>query len=132
MNSRRVRDDTEYGLTEAFLSNVGVYQGDNLSPSLFNIFLKDIVDQFDSTCDPVLLGDSYINCLLYAVDLDFMSDSQAGLQNCLKTFNFCCEWGLDINYDKSKIMIFNKTGRLFSHNFSIDNVFSNLLDSINI
>ena len=45
MNSRRVRDDTEHGLTEAFLSIVGVYQGDNLSPNLFNIFLNDIVDQ---------------------------------------------------------------------------------------
>ena len=123
MNSRRVRDDTEYGLTEAFLSNVGVYQGDNLSPSLFNIFLNDIVDQFDSTYGPVLLGDSYLNCFLYADDLILISDSQAGLQNCLnKTFNFCCEWSLDINFDMSKIMIFNKTGRLFSHNFSIDNV----------
>ena len=37
------------------------------------------------------------------------------------------EWGLDINFDKSKIMIFNKTGRLFSHNFSIDNV---ILESV--
>ena len=128
MNSRRVRDDTRHGLTEAFLSNAGVYQGDNLSPSLFNIFLNDIVDQFDSTCDPVLHGDSYINCLLYADDIVLISDSQAGLQNCLnKTFKFCCEWGLDINFDKSKIMIFNKTGKLFSHNFSIDNV---ILESV--
>ena len=49
LNSRRVRDGSFHGLTEPFLSHVGVYQGDNLSPSLFNIFLNDIVGQFDST-----------------------------------------------------------------------------------
>ena len=62
LNSRRARDNSICGLIETFLSHVGVYQGDNLSPNLFNIFSNDIVDQFDSTCDPALLGDTYLNC----------------------------------------------------------------------
>ena len=55
LNSRRVRNDSFHGLTEPFLSHVGVHQGDNLSPSLFNIFLNDSVEHFDSTCDPIQL-----------------------------------------------------------------------------
>ena len=48
---------------------VGVSQCCNLSPTLFNIFVNDIVDVFDSTCDPLIMGECIFNCLLYADDL---------------------------------------------------------------
>ena len=67
-----------------------MYPEDNLSPSLFKIFLNDIVDHFDPTCDPIQLGDAHLNCLLYADDISLMSNSPTGLQNCLNTtYNYC-------------------------------------------
>ena len=104
-----------------FAATIGVRQGDSLSPNLFNIFMNDLVDAFVSdSCDPVNLGSAYFNCLLYADDVVLVSQSARGLQNCLNKFgDYCQKWCLDINYDKSKILVFNCTGRLIKYNFSI-------------
>ena len=67
------------GLTAMFTPLVGVRQGCNLSPTLFNTFVNDIVDVFDSTCDPLIMGECKINCLLYADDLILLSESEYGL-----------------------------------------------------
>ena len=71
------------GLTATFTPLVGVRQGCNLSPTLFNTFVNDIVDIFDSTCDPLIMGECKINCLLNADDLILLSKSEHGLQRCL-------------------------------------------------
>ena len=110
-----------HSLSNAFPSNVGVFQGDNLSPNLFNLYINGLIDDFDHSCSPVLLGQKHISCLLYADDLVLLSESQEGLQNCLnKTWGYCKSWGLEINYTKSKVMIFNKGSRLSNVKFYID------------
>ena len=111
------------GLTEAFPSQLGVFQGDNLSPNLFNIFVNDLTHCFNEACMPCLLGEHRINCLLYADDLVILSESASGLQNCLDVVgNFCSTWGLDINYNKSKVMVFSKSSRLFDLSFTLNNI----------
>ena len=54
-------------------------QGCILSPKLFNIFINDIPDIFDSQCGPVQLGEEKLNCLMYADDLILLSESKDGL-----------------------------------------------------
>ena len=72
---------------------------------------------------PCLLGEHRINCLLYADDLVILSESASGLQNCLDAVgNFCSTWGLDINYNKSKVMVFSKSSRLFYLSFTLNNI----------
>ena len=84
----------------------------------------ELVGVFDSeSCDPVSLGSAYFNCLLYADDVVLVSQSAKGLQNCLnKLGDYSQNWCLDINYDKSKVLVFNRTGRLTKCNFSILNI----------
>ena len=109
------------GLTEAFPSQLGVFQGDNLSPNLFNIFLNNLPNCFDESCMPVLLGKHRINCLLYVDDLVVLSESASGLQKCLYVVsNFCSTWSLNINYNKSKVMVFNKSSKLLNISFMVN------------
>ena len=86
----------------------GVHQGNVLSPLLFNIFINDLGDNLIDTETPVLY-DSKINHLLYADDLMLISKSATELQqNIGKVNEFCDRWGLSVNPDKTKTMIFTK------------------------
>lgn len=49
---------------------------------------------------------------LYADDLVLVSKSKFGLEKCLKTLeSFTDSWRLDINLKKTKVMIFQNSGR---------------------
>ena len=102
------------GLTKTFTSNVGVRQGDNLSPTLFNIFINDLPQMlYEDHCYPLTLGNTSINCLLYADDLLILSENKAGLQNSLNKLNeYCKKWGLEANIQKTKVIIFNSKTKL--------------------
>ena len=100
------------------MSNTGVRQGDTLSPDLFKIFINDLPDIFDNTCHGVDIGTYHLNCLLYADDVILLSQNETGLQNCLnKLENYCTDWCLDVNLDKTKVLIFNKAGKLYNYEF---------------
>ena len=65
-----------------------------------------------SNCHPVCINDQNVSCLLYADDLVIVSESATGLQNAIsKLENYCVKWNLEINLNKTQIMIFNKAGR---------------------
>jgi hypothetical protein len=50
---------------------------------------------------------------MYADDIVLISESAKGLQNCLnKLSNYCDMWNLSVNIDKSKVILFNKSGRV--------------------
>ena len=103
-------------LSENFKTTTGVKQGCILSPTLFAIYMNDLVDNFDDSCDPVELNSTKVSCLMYADDIVLLSNSAVGLQNLLnKLEQFCDRWNLVVNVQKTKIMIFNKTGRLMKH-----------------
>ena len=96
----------EDGTTPFFNSSIGVKQGCNLSPTLFNIFINDVPNLFDDSCDPVRLGSTNLYCLLYTDDLVLLSESQKGLQYCLtKLERYTNRWKLNINKKKIKNFI---------------------------
>ena len=103
-----------------FESFIGTKQGAVESPTMFNLFINDIPQLFNDSCDPAQLCDKPINCLMYADDLVLISKSKTGLQNCLdKLSDYTTKWHLKINTQKSKIMIVNKTGRLSKEKFEL-------------
>ena len=81
------------------------------------MFLNDLVKSLDSSeCDPLVIGDLTINSLLYADDIILLSNSEEGLQKSLNCLNeFCDNWKLNVNHEKSKVMVFNSNGKAYMH-----------------
>lgn len=108
-------------LTNSFQSQTGVRQGDVLSPNLFKIFVNDIPKYLSNAVDSVDLNDKPIHCLLYADDIVMFSSSSLGLKQRLESLSkFCEEWCLDVNVAKTKVLIFNKTGKLITDYFEFN------------
>jgi hypothetical protein len=101
------------GEASSFSSKIGVKQRCILCPTLFSLYLNDMVKIFDNICDPITINNIKVSCLMYADDIVLISESAKGLQDCLnKLSNYCDIWNLSVNIDKSKVIIFNKSGRV--------------------
>ena len=110
-------------LSSSFRSYVSLRQGDTLSPNLFNIYINDLLNYIQVDKDTPYMKDKIVNCLLYADDLVLLSQSEEGLQKSVDGLNrFCKEWKLTVNMDKTKIVVFNKAGKLVQTNVKLKNV----------
>ena len=91
-----------------FSVGTGLKQGCILSPLLFNGYINDLVKKLNELdCGIKFNETSIISILLYADDIVIMSDCEAKLQAMLKCLNdWCKQWGLVINFEKSKIVHF--------------------------
>ena len=109
------------GFLDPISSNLGLKQGCPLSPMLFNLYIDDIKNIFDITCDPINFQENELYHFLYADDLVLLSNSPEGLQNSLdKLAHYAESKGLTISIKKSKTMIFNILGRVIQKVFNIN------------
>ena len=115
---------TPNGISSSFfLCNVGVRQGENLSPILFSLFLNDLRSYLSEHIDGLLLPWSIskdldfpdidlffkLFLLLYADDTVIISESAKDMQKALDFLKIYCDrFGLSINTTKTKVMIFSR------------------------
>ena len=111
-------------MSDYFTCNVGVRQGENLSPLLFAIYLNDFESYvsrhykgLDTLSDDITchLSDPYIevflrlHVLLYADDTIVMAETPEQLQKALNAVSeYCSQWNLTVNNSKTKIVIFSR------------------------
>ena len=115
-------------LSDFFNCEVGVRQGENLSPLLFAIYLNDFKKHLASKYDGLeylhQLSVDTLNdlttflklyVLLYADDTVLLAESESSLQTALTAAeDYCKEWKLNVNLTKTKIVIFSK-GKVTKH-----------------
>ena len=99
-----------------FSSFSGVRQGENLSPVLFSMYLNDLEDylmhdrssglEFETHDDEMFVYLRLI-VLLYADDMVLLAGNESDLQRTLNEFDqYCKTWKLNVNIDKTKVVIF--------------------------
>ena len=71
-SNNALRIKMKSGFTEPFSSSIDVRQGDTLSHDLFEVFINDLPEIFDSLCDDVVIVTYHLNCLLHTDDLILM------------------------------------------------------------
>lgn len=100
-------------LSTLFEVTQGVRQGCLLSPTLFNMYLADLVDWLP--CG-VLVAGVRVKVLLYADDIVLLAESPEDLQTMIDSlYDYSVTWGLQVNLEKSKVMIFRQHTRLPSN-----------------
>ena len=112
------------GISNTFLATQGVKQGCILSPLLFNIFMADLPDRLSNdSCKPVKVDElNKISCIIWADDIVLLSETEEGLQCMFNNLSkYTKENRMEINADKTKGMIFNKSGKFFRRSFTFDN-----------
>ncbi len=117
-------------ISNFFMCNVGVRQGENLSPLLFALYLNDFerhvsrrYNGLDFLCNEIsdVLSDDDVEVflrlyvLLYADDTIILAENAKELEQALAAVaDYCREWHLTVNTSKTKVVIFSR-GKVRKH-----------------
>ena len=99
--------------SEDFETHIGLKQGCLMSPVLFSMYINDLHDYLEGG---LFVDDLNIRVLLYADDIVILSDDVVILQQMIgKLEEYCSLWNMEVNLEKSAIMVFRKGGKLASN-----------------
>ena len=103
-------------ISDAFEIMLGVKQGDPPSPLFFNIYMNDLCTELlksSDNCNLIELEDFTVPCLFCADDLVLISKIKKGLHELLNILDkYSADWKMKVNIEKTKVVIFNKQGRV--------------------
>ena len=129
--------------SDPFRCNIGVRQGENLSPLLFSIYLQDLKSFISRKCDGLKdienmqkehLDEEIVTyfklyILLYADDTMILAENPNDLQALLNEMEkYCDTFDLHLNVNKTKILFFSRGGELRKHH--IFNFGEHILDTV--
>jgi hypothetical protein len=96
-------------LTDWFICEPGVKQGDNLYPTLFAVFINDLVKEVNDQDMGINIVDKKLLILVYADDIAMVANNEEDLQHLLNKLHcWWKKWRVLINTDKSNCMHFRR------------------------
>ena len=126
-------------ISHSFNCNIGVRQGDNISPLLYSLFINDfksflanryngltgLSSLIQENLDMELETYIRLYVLLYADDTIILAESANELQLALDALSdYCRTWKMKVNIDKTKIIRFSKrkSKNIINFNFNGDTI----------
>ena len=104
--------DVNHTLTDWFDVNNGVKQGCILSPTLFAMFIDDLVTELKVKQLGVNCQTCMLSCLLYADDIVLLAPSAKNLQGLINVVaEWCMKWNMHLNLEKTNVVHFRKNLR---------------------
>ena len=101
------------GDTRFFDSTCGLLQGECTSPILFSFYINDLEKSFSDQWSGSKIQDIIIKILMFADDTAVFSETREGLQKSIDNLDeYCNKWGIKVNINKTKIIVFRKAGPL--------------------
>ena len=105
---------TPEGVAEFFSTVTGVRQGCQMCPFLFSFYLNEFVDVCNKqNGQGIYISEIFPNVMLlmYADDMVEGADSIGRLHKLINLLStYCDDWGLQVNLEKTKIMVFRNGG----------------------
>ena len=118
-------------LTDWFCTENGVRQGDSLSPTLFAVFINDLVKEINDFNLGISVHERKVSILLFADDIVILGENAEELQVLLDYVEkWCKNWRMKINMDKTKIVHYRKKCvKKTQFPFSINNTQLEIVDT---
>ena len=90
-----------------------------ISSLLFIVFVNDIIEDINAEIDGIFTIDEFrLFLLLFADDQALFSTTPEGLQSMLSNIEiYCNKWQMQINTEKTQVMIFEKSRNHSMHDF---------------
>jgi hypothetical protein len=96
-------------LSDNFPVDIGLRQGCVLSPLLFSLYINGLIDGLKQKRCGMSCGGTKVPGLLYADDTSLFGEDANGLQQSLCILeDWCKEWGMKVNIEKSAVIHFRR------------------------
>ena len=96
--------------SDFFTVTNGVKQGGVLSPTLFSIYVNELLYNLENSGYGCKMGDKYVGCVSYADDIIIICASLYGLKQMIKICeSYALKYQVKFNGSKSKLMLFSSS-----------------------
>ena len=108
-------------ITDWFITEAGVCQGQNDLPTVFSIFINSLAKLLKDMNKGVKYHNISITVLLYADDIIILADNENNMQDLLNGLHMWCkQWRMLINLEKTQIIHFRPKNQTESnYNFKV-------------